>query len=91
MTQAQKDQLTAVWRRGFTDDAELDGIIREDIAAIEPIIDAWIAEARDWYFAWTVHAITCPGHSYPHTVGIGQAGFQCTCGLLHAIANRRKV
>lgn len=83
MTPEQKAEVLNALRHGHTDDPELDQILEMDVAALEPLIDNWIVNARDWYFSWTIHKPICPAkvnHFEP-----------CTCGLLTAIGKRRQV
>ena len=82
MTGEQRNELLDALRHGVTGDPELDLILAEDLAAIEPIIDQWLVNARDYYFEWAQHKEGCV-----FTEKFGP----CPCGLLKAIENRRTV
>jgi hypothetical protein len=47
MTAEQKEQILEALRHGVHDDPELEEILREDLAAIEPLIDRFIREAME--------------------------------------------
>jgi hypothetical protein len=81
MTNEQQKQLYDALHHGVTGRDELDVMCAVDVEAIEPLIDRWIREARDYYFEWAQHKPGC--------VFTGKLG-PCPCGLFAAIERRNR-
>lgn len=82
MNQEKKTELFQALKQSQVEDNPEDaklveGVILDEIATIEPILDRWITEARDYYLRWAIHLATCPGEA-----------FNCDCGLNVAILGR---
>jgi hypothetical protein len=82
MTPEQREQILEALRHGCEagSDPVLEDILKEDLASLEPVIEEWIFQARDYYFQWAQH--TCPATM--------RTELSCACGLLAAIAKRRR-
>lgn len=47
MTNEQREEILVALRHGREADEELEPILLEDLEALEPLIDRWLAEARN--------------------------------------------
>lgn len=78
MTDAQKAQMYDALLHGFPTNTDCEEILKEDMKVLEPLIDVWIAEARDYYSSWARHDTSC---------NLFTEG--CSCGLGDAILTAR--
>lgn len=85
MNSEQKAQILDALHHGFPADPDFENILDDDVKVLEPLVDAWLIDARDFFFAWAQHKHDCNITDQPLNAEA------CSCGLVQAIRKRRTV